>query len=287
MAAADTLSQSSASRKSLIGKSGVLTIHGFGVRVRVQCGHLEIEDGVGAERRQFRFPRVQHGLKRLVCIGSDGYISFAALRWLADQDAAFIMLERDGKVLAVTGPVRPSDARLRRAQALAGQNGIALEISRELIGANLTGQETLAREKLKDPTSADVIGQLRSRLPAADSLDMVRTLESQAAAAYWNAWREMPILYPRADLPRVPEHWRRFGTRKSPLTGSPRLAVNPPGAILNYCYALLESEARLAASALGLDPGIGFLHVDTPNRDSLACDLMEAVRPAVDAWLLD
>jgi len=29
------------------------------------------------------------------------------------------------------------------------------------------------------------------------------------------------------------------------------------------------------------------LHVDTPNRDSLACDLMEAVRPAVDAWLLD
>jgi hypothetical protein len=29
------------------------------------------------------------------------------------------------------------------------------------------------------------------------------------------------------------------------------------------------------------------LHVDTPNRDSLACDLMEPVRPAVDAWLLD
>jgi hypothetical protein len=39
------------------------------------------------------------------------------------------MLERDGKVLAVTGPVRPSDARLRHAQALAGQNGVALEIS--------------------------------------------------------------------------------------------------------------------------------------------------------------
>jgi len=29
------------------------------------------------------------------------------------------------------------------------------------------------------------------------------------------------------------------------------------------------------------------LHVDTRNRDSLACDLMEAVRPHVDAWLLD
>jgi len=39
--------------------------------------------------------------------------------------------------------------------------------------------------------------------------------------------------------------------------------------------------------ALGLDPGIGVLHVDTKNRDSLACDLMEAVRPQVDAWVLD
>jgi len=75
--------------------------------------------------------------------------------------------------------------------------------------------------------------------------------------------------------------------RRSPLSGSPRLAVNPPNAILNYLYAVLESEARLAAAALGLDPGLGVLHKDTPNRDSLACDLMEPVRPQVDAFLLD
>ena len=75
--------------------------------------------------------------------------------------------------------------------------------------------------------------------------------------------------------------------RISPLTGSPRLAVNPPNAILNYLYAVLESESRLAAAALGLDPGIGVLHVDTPYRDSLACDLMEAVRPQVDGYLID
>ncbi len=50
---------------------------------------------------------------------------------------------------------------------------------------------------------------------------------------------------------------------------------------------MLESEARLAASAIGLDPGLGVLHVDTPNRDSLALDLLEPVRPQVDAYLLD
>jgi hypothetical protein len=65
------------------------------------------------------------------------------------------------------------------------------------------------------------------------------------------------------------------------------LATNPPNAILNYCYALLESETRLAAAAVGLDPGIGILHADTPARDSLACDIMEAIRPSVDAWLLE
>src|SRR5208283_3225566 len=44
-----------------------------------------------------------------------------------------------------------------------------------------------------------------------------------------------------------------------------------------------ESEARIAAWSMGLEPGIG----DLRSRDSLACDLMEAVRPKVDAFLLD
>jgi hypothetical protein len=57
--------------------------------------------------------------------------------------------------------------------------------------------------------------------------------------------------------------------------------------MLNYLYAVLESESRLAAAALGLDPGNGVLHVDTPARDSLACDLTEVVRPQVDAFLID
>jgi hypothetical protein len=63
--------------------------------------------------------------------------------------------------------------------------------------------------------------------------------------------------------------------------------VNPLNALLNYLYAILEAEARLAISELGLDPGIGMLHNDTRTRDSLACDLMEPVRPQVDAFVLD
>jgi hypothetical protein len=57
--------------------------------------------------------------------------------------------------------------------------------------------------------------------------------------------------------------------------------------MMNYAYALLEAEASLAARALSLDPAMGIFHVDQPNRGSLACDLMEPVRPQVDAYLLD
>ena len=56
---------------------------------------------------------------------------------------------------------------------------------------------------------------------------------------------------------------------------------------MNYLYAILEAEARIAAIAVGLDPGLGILHADQRSRDSLACDLMEPLRPEVDRWVLN
>jgi len=291
LAATKTVHQPSQSHNSpvelLIPRHGVVTLYGYGIQVRVDRGHLFLEDGIGPDRRQVRLPRVGHSLKRLVVIGPDGMVSLAALRWLADQDAAFVMLERNGSVLATTGPVRSSDAKLRRAQALAHSSGAALRITRELISQKLAGQEQVARNKLLDDPTADSIARFRAEVPTADSITTIRLIESQAARAYWSAWSTLPINFPKNDLSRVPDHWRSFGARVSPLTGSPRHAANPPNAILNYLYSVLESEARLAAAALGLDPGLGVLHVDTPARDSLACDLMEPVRPQIDAYLLD
>jgi CRISPR-associated endonuclease Cas1 len=268
-------------------RQGVVTLFGYGTSVRVDRGHLVIEDGIAQDRRQARFPRVGHGLRRLVVIGSDGMVSLAALRWLADQDASFVMLDRDGSVLATTGPVRSSDAKLRRAQSLAMSNGEGLRIARDLISKKLSGQEQVARHKLLDSSTAEVIARYKSEVPQADNLSTIRLIESQAARAYWSAWSSLPVNFPKSDLPRVPEHWRSFSARVSPLTGSPRLAANPANAILNYLYCVLESESRLAAAALGLDPGLGVLHVDTPARDSLACDIMEPVRYAVDSYVLD
>ena len=287
MTASQKLLQFAVSRKPPINRSGVLTLSGFGIKVWIQAGHLQVEDGVGMDRRKIRLARVNHGLKRLVCIGSDGFVSLPALRWLADQDVAFSMLERSGKVLLVTGPVRSSDAKLRRAQALSHSSGAALRISRELILQKLVAQEQVARLKLFDPKTADEIAQFKDELPRADCINSIRLIESQAARAYWSAFSALPINFPKNQLSRLPAHWLSFGMRVSPLTGSPRLACNPPNGILNFLYALLESEARLAAAALGLDPGLGVLHVDTTARDSLALDILEPVRAHIDSYVLD
>jgi len=268
-------------------RAGVLTLFGYGISVRVDRNHLVVSDGIANDRRTWRLPRVGHGLRRLVIIGSDGNLSLAALRWLADQDASFVMLDRLGKVLATTGPVSPSDARLRRAQALAGQSETGLDIARELINQKLVGQKRVALKYFQSSTAAFAIMAARNRLAAAGCSEDILRCEAEGAQAYWKAWRELPIIYPRVDLHRVPEHWKKFGSRMSALTHSPRLAVNPPNAMLNYLYALLESEARLALAALGLDPGIGVLHKDTRTRDSLASDLMEPTRSHVDAYLLN
>jgi CRISPR/Cas system-associated endonuclease Cas1 len=162
--------------ETIVPTRGVVTLFGYGIKVCVERSHLILEDGIGANRRRGRFSRVRHGLKRVVVIGSDGLVSLAALRWLADQDAAFAMLDRNGKVLTVTGPVTPSDARLRRAQALANQSGIGLRIARELVDQKLAAQERVAREGLQAQAAVEAIRQARSALTSAPTIDTLRVL---------------------------------------------------------------------------------------------------------------
>jgi hypothetical protein len=176
---------------------------------------------------------------------------------------------------------------VRRAQALAHQTDLAFRMSRELIDRKLAGQERVVQESFQDHSTATQIRRFRSELAEVESIDAIRFIEARAAKVYWKAWRVLPVIFPDKDMARVPGHWLTSGSRVSPLSGSPRLAANPVNAILNYLYALLEAECRLAVAALGLDPGMGVLHMDTINRDSFACDLMEPVRPDVDEYVIN
>jgi hypothetical protein len=124
-------------------------------------------------------------------------------------------------------------------------------------------------------------------LDAAESIERVRVIEATAAGFYFSAWRDVRIRFRERDLARIPARSLRADSRASALTGAPRAATSPINAMRNYLFACLESEARLALLAHGLDPTLGVLHADQRNRDSLALDAIEPVRADVDAFLLD
>jgi CRISPR-associated endonuclease Cas1 len=266
-------------------RAGVLVVDGFGITLRVLYGKLRVDDGIGRQRRSLTLDRASSGLERLVLIGKTGSITLEALAWLRAIGAALVQIGPDGALLAHTVPFGYDGLPIRRAQALAATNGLDLLLARELLAAKLDGQRrNLLRLRSGELGKFDV---LRGSLDSANSIERLRSIEANAAGIYWSSWREVSVHIRDRDLARVPARWARYDSRASVLTGAPRAATNSVNALLNYSYACLEAESRLALLAHGMDPTIGVLHADQRNRDSFALDAMEPVRPDVDAFILD
>ena len=83
-------------------------------------------------------------------------------------------------------------------QATAAQTGLDVVIARQLIDAKLADQERVARDKLHDPVAVQAIADRRLALAETETVDAVRSLESQGAAAYWAAWQNVQVTFPRA-----------------------------------------------------------------------------------------
>ena len=230
---------------------GVVTLFGYGSVARVERGHLILEDGVGMKRGQGRFAGSGAGLKRLVVIGSSGMVTFEALRWLSEQDAAFVMLDRDGSVLAVSGPVGPSDARLRRAQSLAHPPVSLYGLQGSSSRRSLRVRKGLLVTFCGTWRSLKTIASFRGSLESAKSTQDIRQNSNRRPLKHTGlCGATFRSNFPTADLNRVPQHWRTFGTRKSPISGSPRLAVNPSNSTLNFFVRLarLRGKARRRCS---------------------------------------
>ncbi len=270
-------------------RDGIAVLSGYNLRIRIDRRHLAVEDGCGLDRREARFSKAPSRLRRLVVLGHTGFVSLEALRWLSDAKAALVVIDADGTVIASTAPQRINDPRLRRLQALAIGTPVGVEVTRELLGRKLEGQRrVLATIGALDSVKAPAFDEFLGRIAAARSIEECLGAESVIAAHYFRAWESrVTAQFVKRDAAAVPEHWRTFGGRSSHITGNPRTATDPVNAMLNYLYALLEAETRIALLTFGIDPGLGFAHADVSNRDALALDVMEAARPAVDAWLLD
>ena len=279
-------------------RDGILAASGYGLKIYVERGHLVVHQGVGRDRSTLRINRATGQLKRLVVVGHSGFVTLEALRWVKDVGAAFIQIDRDSEVVAMSAGDAQSSARhLRRAQVLAADSNAGIVLLQELLKAKLIGQAKLAARLIdyrppkvgRDRRNDDVQGMILARvadIEASTNIQHLRLAESHAGRTYWQLWA---YVKPRFDPSwEIPEHWRRAGPRTSPLDRKrAKRALTPIHACLNYLYAILESEATIALQRMGFDPTLGLMHADKRYRPSLSSDLMEPVRVAADEYLLD
>ncbi len=170
-----------------------------------------------------------------------------------------------------------NDAARRLAQyELSNNENFCLAFAKKLVLLKLITQKTwlwqasnarLDKKCLLVPKAEELDG-LIAKIKEQTNLPALRGIEGRAASAYFTALS----LY-------LPPALRFEGRNRRP----PR---DPFNAVLSLTYTLLHSEAVLAVYGAGLDPYIGFYHSVDYGRESLACDLIEPIRPLVDNWLL-
>jgi len=129
------------------------------------------------------------------------------------------------------------------------------------------GERPAARKPLFDAIQT-IEGALHAMMDAPNmAATSVRGIEGACAAAHF---RGLASLFA--------ESLGFSGRNRRP----PRDPVN---AALSLAYTLLHFDAVRASHAAGLDPLIGFYHRAAHGRESLACDLIEPLRPRADGWV--
>jgi len=273
-----------------------LVLAGHGLSLRVHRGALVVAHGFThypqKAREERYFPGDPKLPSRIILLSAGGSLSLHVMRWLSEQHIPLVMLDHRGKVVNVLGTeTTAADLDLRRAQIEALSNGRGLLLACALIEQKLTASlstlETLptsaGRESAIDRVTS-LLRRLREEPPG--TIDVLRLLEAWAAISYFAAWRSVELRWKGTGKNPIPPEWRRVGMRQDVLRRSNRHARHPVNALLNYGYAVLESQVRIAIAEAGLDPTIGYLHVCQPGRDSFVYDLMEPYRPHVDREVL-
>jgi CRISPR-associated protein Cas1 len=265
---------------------GTAVVWGYGFRARIEKGHLELSDGLGAERRMVRLHRATSALKHLCILAHSGTVTIDALRWLSNSRVSIALLDADSHVTFTVSPPGTDVPRLRRAQVWAAEDETGLAVMRTLLERKVRGQAAVVRLHLGNEDVAAYLDAAADTMSGMDQLDDLRTLEGHSAGRYWRCWEGVRVGFARRDLPNVPDHWRSAGPRLR-AGGKPQNAISPAHALLNLAYALLESQTTIALVAVGADAGLALMHGDIANRASFGLDVMEPLRPRVDELILE
>lgn len=224
-----------------------------------------------------------HQIEELICFGFGISVSPQLTEHCAKNGVTISYLDGKGKFLArMQGPMH-GNVLLRRAQyRVSDQQDSALAIARCCISAKIQNQRNVLLRHLRNHPDGDGVSLIRASLKRMEtsliharrctSVDSLRGIEGDAAEDYFSVLDQM-ILTPGPEF--------RFTSR------SRRPPMDRVNALLSYAYSLLALDMRSALEAVGLDPYVGYLHVERPGRPSLALDIMEEFRaPIADRLVL-
>jgi len=278
-----------------------LILCGHGVSLNIDRGTLFIRDGLThhpQERLTYRFYRGDLALPpRIIMLDGSGSLSFDVVAWLSEQNIPLVRIDWKGEVVSVIGGAGFAQIPERVQWQIETRNdpGRRLDFCCDLIAAKLRASlKTLSETLPESPSRALAIArcdagiaQLESR--SVRTVEDVRAIEANAAAAYFNAWKGLPLTWRSRWKYPVPDAWLTIGSRRS--NGSGRFATNrnashPLNAMLNYAYAALRSQIQTEAAGEGYDPRRGIMHHDRDDTQAFVYDLIEPRRPIVDAAVL-
>lgn len=238
------------------------------------------KDGQAVEVRHEKETKLRVPLQNLdgiVCLGWDISASAQLMAACAEAGVTLSFCSPHGKFLAAATGFTSGNVLLRREQyRRADDLSSCALIARNMIAAKIANSRTSLLRALRDrpdapgtlqlQTTARYLGNRIATVACETSLDTVRGIEGDAAAAYFDVFQQLITV----DDPCFMMKGR---SRRPPL--------DPVNALLSFLYALLGHDCRSALAAAGLDAAVGFLHRDRPGRPSLALDLMEELRPVL------
>jgi CRISPR-associated protein Cas1 len=204
-------------------------------------------------------------------------VSPGAMALCAENGAAVTFLSESGRLVARVDAPQSGNVLLRREQfRKADRPEDCARIARSIVAGKLqNARGLLMRSSRQNEDAADAafldaaiagLGASIRQLESAPDVDSIRGHEGEGARLYFGAFNGL-IRQQREDF-KIEDR-----NRRPPL--------DPANALLSFVYALLLHDCVSALSAAGLDPNVGFLHVDRPGRPSLALDLMEEFRPLI------
>jgi CRISP-associated protein Cas1 len=273
-----------------------LILGGHGVRLRIDRGSLLVQNGFThypQKREEWRFfPGHPDLPSRIVVVDAEGSVTFDVLAWLSAQAIPLIQIDWRGEAIVVAGANGyVADSKVAQAQKAAHANEAQrLEICRRLVTDKIASTRETLETVIPHSNARDIalreaassMTELR-RTPPRDT-HVLRGIEGRVAQMYFRSWRPVELKW--SGRRPLPAEWRQIGPRVSPKSGMNREATHPVNAMLNYGYAILESQTRLGIAVAGLDPYLGYFHTRWRERQALVLDLMEPMRPVVDRAVL-